>query len=152
MEGVEASVKYVERRQRLDRVYETIAPDMDTSTVMGQLGSLPCVGERMLALATLDDALRLLIARDDRDARDWFASHAEYPFTFVWCCEVLGLSPTAAREAALKPRQSGRLKGRTRTVAGSRGGVLVAKRERRPQKVKRWESNCQTSSDARSTA
>lgn len=34
-----------------------------------------------------------------RDAVNWFNSNQDHPFSFLWCCEALGMSPSIFRRA-----------------------------------------------------
>lgn len=68
-------------------------------------------GEKSLMLAVLEDGIRCFQQhRIDRtrhdqtklglEARDWIASDDEdWPFSFVNCCEALGIEPTALRRS-----------------------------------------------------
>lgn len=42
-----------------------------------------------------------------KDAEEWLASDAEGPGTFVWVCDMLGLSPSAVRKKCLGGKDRG---------------------------------------------
>lgn len=38
-------------------------------------------------------------AQEKASAEDWLASPEDYPFSFQWCCDMLGLEPNDVRRA-----------------------------------------------------
>lgn len=92
--------------------------------------------EHRLVWAVLSDAIRCakappqsLVTRHQCEAEWWFESSSILPFSFLWCCEILGQDPGAIRRGlATMPVQ--KKIGRTRPIV-RQGHVVAADRGRR---------------------
>jgi hypothetical protein len=76
----------------------------------------PKSGEHALALAVIEDALARLaganperdeapvVRRHAREARAWIESRSTETFSFEWCCDAVGISPSYMRRGIREGR------------------------------------------------
>jgi len=87
------------------------------------------VGPRRLAFELVNDAVGVL-SKYPRESvpwgrdRDWIAAEACSPPSFIWCCDVLGWSADAVREAIVRALETRREIDVTRVVVRNALGGL----------------------------